>query len=843
MGYVNKYYSGWGSPNNLQGYLYIDLLDYSGGAEELKMLADSLVITYAFDDWNNPIMGVQCEFQIQNDRTDFYALLPLLTAEEREWKIRVVVIAPTSYTLFEGFLNCDTVSQKYLNYQPIKFAASSYLMKLENRFAPSIEILQNMTFINIIDEILRITGAEYNIRINSKLHAEGDILSGAQTLFNKNGFYTELFWEDEVVRTSCLDILKAILTSFDCYIYWWRGYWYIERYEDIWTESLDFVEYVTGQTYLPISSGSNYHVLQSILDVHSLVFTGQSQTLNVIPGLKTIKITLTDKRVFNLVLSSLKDAIPMVETVPAPDYRTFKIYQEQTGDLYSGDIVWLYAGLPKSNIANAIQRIQRNTAHPTDPLIIPSYRGLSTCFKITVDKADVSINIKFTYFLDLTTRTGWTQKWTDYNINFYWFLRIAGRNDYIINSADLWLTKLGDSGGVIDDVINGVMQVTNIAGSSFDTGAKSVQVSITIPIGLVTAYLDGHPSIPLTGDQTLVFGLGAERLQGVEGDNVVDEQIANCYIGDFNITSTGGLQNNVIEANVAIAKFLNEKDISMILYDMESYSYKNGILMGNDLTIRTQNWGVEGGVKNIVQKGVCWKTSTGPIITDSHTNDGVGFPAFSSTLTNLLRNTTYFVRAYYKDGNGTVSYGNELSFTTELLQIGDFHEGGIIFYFLQPDDFGYDPLIRKGLIAATQDQGKPTFWASLNGGGSSIIGDRYEIGYGMANSILMDDDYKTSPYAVASCFDYSTGIDPDIYTDWYLPSHDEQIQMFLQKDLIGGFKAEWYHNSNEAGSAFCYPMDFGNYKGRKYASVEDRFDTWKKNNYMNVRAIRSFVET
>ena len=476
---------------------------------------------------------------------------------------------------------------------------------------------------------------------------------------------------------------------------------------------------------------------------------------------------------------------------------------------------------------------------------MPSYRGISTCFRVTIDKDDVAVEIKFKYYIDLIKITGWTKKWSDYSLDFYWFLRIAGRNDYIVNSGEDWFTKVGSSDGVIDNEINGVMMMTNIPGSNFISSVKTVEISIIVPLGLVTTYFDGYSSGALSGDQTLIFGLGVERLHTPTDEDTIGNQVSDCYIGDFNITTTGGMQNNVIEANVSGARFLNKKDIPMTLYDMESYNYKNGILRGDSLTLRTERWGVLGGTTNIIQKGVCWSTSSNPTIANSLTNDGTGFETYVSQMNNLIRNTVYFVRAYTIDEDNHVTYGDEKTFTTEFIQIGDFHQGGRVFYFLQENDLGYDPLIRKGLIAATQDQGNTTFWASIDGGGSSVPGLSPYIGYGMANSILMDEDYKTSPYAVASCFDYETGVEPELYNDWYLPSKMELLQMYKQRSVIGGFKASWYWCSYEASADFALAMDFGNYKGTEYAADEDRFDlgVWKKNNYINVRAIRSFTET
>ncbi|MCX6145943.1 MAG: hypothetical protein NTW25_01645 [Candidatus Kapabacteria bacterium] len=65
----------------------------------------------------------------------------------------------------------------------------------------------------------------------------------------------------------------------------------------------------------------------------------------------------------------------------------------------------------------------------------------------------------------------------------------------------------------------------------------------------------------------------------------------------------------------------------------------------------------------VTARGVCWNTSTSPTIANSKTIDGTGTGAFTSALTGLSLNTTYYVRAYATNSVGT-SYGSEVSFTT-----------------------------------------------------------------------------------------------------------------------------------------------------------------------------------
>ena len=65
----------------------------------------------------------------------------------------------------------------------------------------------------------------------------------------------------------------------------------------------------------------------------------------------------------------------------------------------------------------------------------------------------------------------------------------------------------------------------------------------------------------------------------------------------------------------------------------------------------------------ITASGICWATTPNPVATDSHTTDGTLTGSFPSTMTGLSAGTTYHVRAYATNSNGT-TYGNDLSFTT-----------------------------------------------------------------------------------------------------------------------------------------------------------------------------------
>ncbi|MBN1187930.1 MAG: T9SS type A sorting domain-containing protein [Bacteroidales bacterium] len=69
------------------------------------------------------------------------------------------------------------------------------------------------------------------------------------------------------------------------------------------------------------------------------------------------------------------------------------------------------------------------------------------------------------------------------------------------------------------------------------------------------------------------------------------------------------------------------------------------------------------GDRSVEERGVCWSTTTTPIIADSITLDGSGTGTFTSLLSGLPAGTEIYVRAYARSRAGT-GYGNEITFTT-----------------------------------------------------------------------------------------------------------------------------------------------------------------------------------
>ena len=199
---------------------------------------------------------------------------------------------------------------------------------------------------------------------------------------------------------------------------------------------------------------------------------------------------------------------------------------------------------------------------------------------------------------------------------------------------------------------------------------------------------------------------------------------------------------------------------------------------------------VSAGNSEITAKGVVYSTTPLPTIAlTTKTNNGTGTNTFTSTITGLQKETTYYLRAYATNSYGRTSYGDEISFTTLALSIGDAYQGGIIFYILQPGGsvnkettsvINYDPNVVHGLIAANT-MSSAQFNNVKNGVGPT--GSRRAIGDGLKNTLDLISLNPGFPLFAASEARLFRG---DGYEDWYLPSKDEMANIYINRSFFNG---------------------------------------------------------
>ena len=164
----------------------------------------------------------------------------------------------------------------------------------------------------------------------------------------------------------------------------------------------------------------------------------------------------------------------------------------------------------------------------------------------------------------------------------------------------------------------------------------------------------------------------------VEYDYPVALEAVSLYLSEKEDMSDA----NVYECNVEGKKYSVELDsLKAGVAYYYCYEYDNGyekvrcdvdglmIITTKDVTnIKTHSATCGGNIiyygdDEITARGVCWSTSQNPTIEDNKTTDGTGVGSFTSNLSNLEHNTTYYVRAYATNEVGT-AYGEEVSFTT-----------------------------------------------------------------------------------------------------------------------------------------------------------------------------------
>ncbi len=120
------------------------------------------------------------------------------------------------------------------------------------------------------------------------------------------------------------------------------------------------------------------------------------------------------------------------------------------------------------------------------------------------------------------------------------------------------------------------------------------------------------------------------------------------YLRAYATNSAGsGYGNQVIITTQAVPPTITTTQISNIT--------ESSMLSGGSITN-------DGGAE-ITSRGVCWNTSQSPTINDNKTNDGSGASSFTSNITGLTSDVTYYIRAYAINSMG-VSYGQQISAKT-----------------------------------------------------------------------------------------------------------------------------------------------------------------------------------
>ncbi|MEN8825458.1 MAG: FISUMP domain-containing protein, partial [Wenyingzhuangia sp.] len=186
------------------------------------------------------------------------------------------------------------------------------------------------------------------------------------------------------------------------------------------------------------------------------------------------------------------------------------------------------------------------------------------------------------------------------------------------------------------------------------------------------------------------------------------------------------------------------------------------------------------GGASITARGVCWNTTGNPTIADSTTTEGTGTGQYTSTLSGLSPETTYYARAYATNSQGT-AYGNQVQFTT-----------------LAPTAPTSGTVTLNGITYKTITIGTQTWLAeNLN-----------DAGHTLGNSSCYDNDTSNCG-SYGRLYDWAAAKDiANKITGWHLPTDAEWDT--LATTLGGGAVAG---DKLKAGGSSGFESLFGGYQG------------------------------
>lgn len=563
MAYNLRYYAPWHALDTA-GYVYIYELDGTDPSEGLVLMKDGIVINTNFEDWNEPILKQNARITFLNDASNFFNLLPLMSSEERQYKVQVVQSDPSEYTYFEGFINSEAVEQTYLTNRPLRLVASNYINKLQYVSPPSIETLGKQSLIDTISDTLKLTGTNSDINVNMTLCPSGKIFTNSQTALSNVYHETELFWKNNIERDNGEDILRKLLKPFDAYLYWWDGEWYIERYDDLYGYPQSFVLYDVDTSY----GYGDYATYDPQYDASIDIFDpalhlNQSQNISIIPGLHEIEVKLNLDE-YNTFVNNYWDPIENTTSsteLPWP-YGTWLHWYE------SGTSYYVDSGL-KRGISNTFRKVGAATDWE---------QGAWSSFEMTVPEASLgntSLDIKYRWApgetfgpVALASILSTTVDDLQYMVGFYIEIRSHESTGGVYLSydenEDVWY------------VASGVSKTSATFIKEFngeDLESPDFMAEITASIDMLDVSNGVFSS--MEGDYDMIFGVTQTRYYKKSSAGT-RTALGIEYFGDFNVMVSLPDQDNLLTATIN-KNFLNKKSIELDLFDIDNFNYKNGI--------------------------------------------------------------------------------------------------------------------------------------------------------------------------------------------------------------------------------------------------------------------------
>lgn len=196
----------------------------------------------------------------------------------------------------------------------------------------------------------------------------------------------------------------------------------------------------------------------------------------------------------------------------------------------------------------------------------------------------------------------------------------------------------------------------------------------------------------------------------------------------------------------------------------------------------------------IIRAGICYSKNPQPTVSDFVVERIGVLDSFSLELRNLNIQQAYYVKAFVETSAGII-YGPQRTFATDPAMIGARTNGGILFYVLKPGDQGYVQGEVHGLVAADKFSTSTYTWR--NGIDSTTNATDSVIGTGALNTQKIVAIQGTGNYAAKFCDD----LVHNGFSDWYLPSAHELVELRNSRISIGGVSTHWSSTESTKSTA------------------------------------------
>lgn len=238
----------------------------------------------------------------------------------------------------------------------------------------------------------------------------------------------------------------------------------------------------------------------------------------------------------------------------------------------------------------------------------------------------------------------------------------------------------GSSGGYFYSLINELSPNTTyyvraFASNSAGTGygnqmvfktLSTIATITTAPVTNITAFA------ATSGGNVITDGGAPVNLRGVCYSTYSNPTVSNNYVvsGSGSGSFTTNITNLLPNTTYYVRAFA-QNEIGMSYGSQYSFTTSSALAIVTTSTITniTASSATIGGDitsdagSAITNRGVCYATTSNPTISNSYVLSGTGMGSFTSNLTGLLQNTTYYVRAFAINSYG-IAYGTQSSFKT-----------------------------------------------------------------------------------------------------------------------------------------------------------------------------------